>query len=654
MRIEKLILRNYRQFKEEEISFHKGHDNDLHILVGENGTGKTNVLNAINWCLYGDEPHLSKDSHQLPILNLEAIQETNDGKQQEVIVEIYAETNTNTSVLFRRVASYRVYDGQEPAHQGMTLEAHTIDERGNTEILSGEEGKSYVDRFVPEKIREFFFFDGERLDQYFREATAQNIRHAVFKISQLDLLENEIERKMNDIISSLEKEAGRLNPDIESARENLEEEKRKRDEIKERIQEAEGQVAVAKGKIEEYGDKLSGLPDVEGLENERKRLKSERDKKKKHRDEKLREKRLLLLERGTGAMLHPAIKEAIQVIEQKESKGEIPPTIDRSLLERILAENACDICGRGLDEAAARHVEALLERIGLSSEVARRLVRIESPLRQLVEKVEELETDTRLATEDVRALQEDIENIERRLVKIDREIAGYDEERIKEWHRERKKFEETRNRTLQDLGVLYNEEKNVTERVVELEDQFDAEVRKEKEAEEIRKQRDFCIAALDVVRKTKQDIMRETRQRIETKTKELFFDLAWKRATFKAINISADYNISLIHSMGYECLGSVSAGERELLALSFTLALHEVSGFDSPILIDTPVARISGPHRENFGSVLEKVSSGKQTILLFTPSEYSEEISRVLDNQASSRYRFKMLSGEKVSKLEVL
>lgn len=62
MRIKKIILNNYRQFKNIEINFNKNSENDLYIIIGKNGTGKTNILNALNWCLYNDEPHLSMDS----------------------------------------------------------------------------------------------------------------------------------------------------------------------------------------------------------------------------------------------------------------------------------------------------------------------------------------------------------------------------------------------------------------------------------------------------------------------------------------------------------------------------------------------------------------------------------------------------------------
>ena len=61
----------------------------------------------------------------------------------------------------------------------------------------------------------------------------------------------------------------------------------------------------------------------------------------------------------------------------------------------------------------------------------------------------------------------------------------------------------------------------------------------------------------------------------------------------------------------------VSAAERELLALSFTLALHKISGFDSPILIDTPVARVSDDPEKTL-QISFRSKQNKQIILLFT------------------------------------
>lgn len=66
------------------------------------------------------------------------------------------------------------------------------------------------------------------------------------------------------------------------------------------------------------------------------------------------------------------------------------------------------------------------------------------------------------------------------------------------------------------------------------------------------------------------------------------------------IELSDGYRLSLYDCAGYSCAGTCSAAERALLALSFTLAMHEVSGFESPLFIDTPIARASGENRANF------------------------------------------------------
>ncbi len=82
---------------------------------------------------------------------------------------------------------------------------------------------------------------------------------------------------------------------------------------------------------------------------------------------------------------------------------------------------------------------------------------------------------------------------------------------------------------------------------------------------------------------------------------------------------------------GYPTVGTCSAGERALLALSFTLALQKVAGYDSMLFIDTPVGRIDSDNRKNFANVLNRVSHSKQVVITLTTSEYSQEIRDVFE-----------------------
>jgi len=433
MRIEKLVLKNYRQFKDEIICFPKSAESDLHIIVGENGTGKTNLLNAINWCLYGDEPHLSKNSQTLPEMNLRTVNDFIDS-QKDVVVEIHAETNVDSYIMFRRQGTYRIYENQKPSLQKVSFEVNISDAQGNTKLIKdAEEANNFVDRFVPRKIREFFFFDGERLDNYFRSENI-NIRNAVFKISQLDLLEGEIERKLNIYISELEQEAGRLNPNIELIRQENEEAKEVLESFKNDIEQKEKQSVIAQKEIEKLSEKLRGIPNIEDLEIERQNLLTGRKEKIKRLKEKKDTKNKLLIERGQAVLLYPVLKSTLDIIDVKLENEELPPPVNRSLIEKIFRNKHCEICGRDLEEKSLENIQNLLGRIGLSSDVANTLTRIESPLRNISGNIIDLKNDVWKITKDISEYEEDVKKIDERLAEIGREISGYNEEKIKEWY----------------------------------------------------------------------------------------------------------------------------------------------------------------------------------------------------------------------------
>jgi DNA sulfur modification protein DndD len=635
-------------------TFRSGTATDLHYVIGTNGTGKTNLLNAFNWCLYGDEPHLSKDSELLPLMNLKTIENIEVGKNGDVTVEIWAEAEECVSIIFKRCANYLKQDDRNMTHLDTKFEVMYVDEKENSNIVTDEEADVWVERFVPKGIREFFFFDGERLDNYFREATGQNIRHAVFQISQIDLLENCIERKLMDTVDDIRKEAGKTNAKIEEARTKLQQAQDRLIDINKRIEECEKQISISKTKIVEYDDKLKGIPDILNLEEERHQITANIEELKVLYREKEFEKENLLFECGNILRLWPAISKSIRIIEDMRSRQEIPPPIDKEFLEGVLMSKICGVCGIPLDEISSKNVQELLENVKITSENSKRLIQMEKPLARFSEKAKEFEDRMKSLTRDLKSYENNLNIFTQRKQQIDDQLSGYDEDLIREWYSERKKYEEIRDQNMSLLGGLRVMREQAEASVNVSQKELDNELQKDEKFRELRRKLSFCERSLDVVKKTREAIMIDTREKIEVETKKQFFRLIWKKETFGNIQIKPDYTISLIHSMGYECLGSVSAGERELLALSFTLALHQASGFDSPILIDTPVARISDVNRGNFAKVLCEVSMYKQILLLFTPDEFSTDISGYLGGRSSGRYKLKLLSDESEAKVEEL
>ena len=83
--------------------------------------------------------------------------------------------------------------------------------------------------------------------------------------------------------------------------------------------------------------------------------------------------------------------------------------------------------------------------------------------------------------------------------------------------------------------------------------------------------------------------------------------------------------------------GSLSATEQMALAYAYTLAIHKASGKNCPLVIDSPLGRVSDDNRENMAKVLKDISKDKQIIMLFTPDEYSSSVKRIYKDAALAR-----------------
>ena len=89
MKIFEVEIENYRQYKgTNSISFSIDPEKNFTIIEGDNGGGKSNLMNAINWCLYGDEMFKSKNNEGREIVNELALQELNDGDSTRAYVSL--------------------------------------------------------------------------------------------------------------------------------------------------------------------------------------------------------------------------------------------------------------------------------------------------------------------------------------------------------------------------------------------------------------------------------------------------------------------------------------------------------------------------------------------------------------------------------------
>jgi len=651
MRIKSIYLQNYRQYKNVTLNFPGNEENELYIFIGKNGTGKTNVLNAINWCLYNDEPHLSRDSEGLPILNNLAFQNAEENTPVPVKVEIILETNEGMPIVFSREETFLIKTNKEISNSKKFIIIKKDKKLNDIFIENGDATKKCVETLVPKNIREYFFFDGERLDNYFK-IPGDVIKQAIMDISKINYLFRMRER-IENVARNFRKEAGKVSDKINTLQENLENETEELKRFSYQLDEAESQYDMAEKEIQRISEELVRFPNVSDLEKNRLRLEQEIEKNTLLLEEKRKDKANLLFKQYILVNSYEATKNTLQITQQMREKGEIPPFTDQEKLVSILKEDFCNICGRNLDSDSRKWIEDIIKKIPISSKIAIELSDFEKPIKMMYDDIEDHYESISDISKEIGYYEDHIKDLDGELNQIRSMYENYDVDKIRNLEQERNSYIESRGtqkERIKQLKELISKKKTD---INSLNDQIEKEGKKNARAKIFMQKVNFCNEAENILDITINQRLDEIKRKIQEETNAIFFNLIWKKSTFNKITIDENYQVKITSSdTNLPMLGCLSKAENELLALSFTLALHNVSGFDAPLLIDTPVARVSDDQRVNFGKTLAQISKEKQIFLLFTPAEYSLDIKAVIEPTLTNKYSFEMSSDEKQTIIE--
>lgn len=175
MLIKSITLNNFRQFKgKQKLVFSIDANQNVTVLLGDNTFGKTTILQAFNWCLYGiaDFP---KDSNPDFLLNLEVANEQSGIQQKcEVYVELILEhTNTEYTVLRKQAYIDRAYGNWNALNSQLTV---SYKEDGITKQVREGEEKNIINSILPQSLSGYFFFDTERVSDI---STRKDLSEAV-------------------------------------------------------------------------------------------------------------------------------------------------------------------------------------------------------------------------------------------------------------------------------------------------------------------------------------------------------------------------------------------------------------------------------------------------------------------------------------------
>ena len=106
MDIDYIHMKNFRQYLDAHIEFAHDPSKNFTIIQGANGAGKTNLVNAITWCLFGKELHVDSKYKGLPVLNTTVLDESDD-ELLEVKVEIQFIQGSGNKLVVTRSSHFK-------------------------------------------------------------------------------------------------------------------------------------------------------------------------------------------------------------------------------------------------------------------------------------------------------------------------------------------------------------------------------------------------------------------------------------------------------------------------------------------------------------------------------------------------------------------
>jgi len=639
MRINSIEIKNYRQHRNTKLDFpFISGGFDLHLLVAENGVGKTNIMNAINWCLYEEEPYATKKNANLPLCNEITLDEgLKAGHASESVSVTLNVTRDGKRYEFFRTVDVSVKDPS--AKKVSKLSVTITPENGNSEFYEEEEARNVAIACFPKKIREYFFFDAEQLTTYFERSNKElSVKDAVNEISQVNVLSAAI-KHLEGYIKECDKTMSNLNPKLREKQESVDKLEKAMTDLERDIDDLEQSNENARLKIIELDKLLNGNENVSEDNRRYKELSEQIDELETKRKGLDADQKKLISKYYVLLSMYDINDSTSKYIRDKEDRGQLPTSIDPEEIVKSLDAGECMFCKTGLSHSAEEHLRELLKQSALSTKAGGKLTEIKND-------IEKACREARKYNEAISDLKQSIEEVEKEKAKLEaaseairiRLNACSDVESVSTWFQQKEDLSKAMRSNDQKIGSYRNELKNKGTQLEDARKELRKAQQNTEKCDEARKQKEVAREIKEIIESVEEDVSKTIRTNMEDKTKYWFDTLLWKKNTYTSIHLDDKYDIELIDSFGRSCLGSCSAAERQMLALSFTLALHEVSGYDGMLFIDTPMSRVSGENRKNFADVLRQTSMEKQIILTLTSDEFSANVREMF----TSEYRSSM------------
>lgn len=654
MQLQRLILENFGQYRgrtEIDLTPRTKYRKTRPVILvgGQNGAGKTTILDAIRLCLYGPlalGDRVSQEDYQ------QYLRKSVHRGEGALIALQTAAVGLEFEYGFRgELHGFSVERSWDCSGSGVTTELSVLRDGKPLDELEREHADEFLRDLIPPGVSSLFFFDGEKIQEMAESADDDaNLAESVRSLLGLDLVHRLHEDlsiytgrlKDSDAANPLKKELKKIEREIKKFKTERLNVVRGADQSEARVDHLRQKIAKTESRLSKEGG---------GFASERENLKAEQAQLSNTISEiqgRIRDFCAELFPFTFVPKLCEQVREQIdaekRLLDWQAHSEILSSRIDemKSGIEKTLFADASEL------KISKKAQKALEKRIsGLFEQLADKPA--EMPDVELVHRLSEDDRTTILGGIDrvlsdvpgqVSALELELEKATRRLQDVKKALAKVPSDDVIE------PFVKKLNELHRELGSAQAERNRSDEALRSIDHKIaDAERQKSKKVDQLA-DLEKGFNRRNMVRRVQTVLDEYSAAMTKAKIAELgnavtdCFTLLWRKGdVLKRIEIDpATCNVMLFDRNDNPVpKDRLSAGEKQIYAISVLWALAKVSGRVLPMVIDTPLARLDSRHRQHLVSrYFPNVSH--QVIILSTDTEIDEDYFRELDPSISHAY----------------
>ena len=636
MILDKLSLHNFAIYKgEQEFDLNPVSKTKPIILIGAmNGSGKTTFLQSIDFLLYGKNSNTFKSQN----LSYEGYLEKNihkDHKDEGASISLNFRKQTRGKEENFKVVRMWKKNGEKIKENLFVYVNDNLDD------LITKDWDNFIEQILPAKVAQLFFFDGEKIEQLADlDQSKEVLRKAIDSLLGLEIvtrlnLDLDEFAKKSAVLSKDDKDLKTIN-ELENQVNLINQDIKKLEEKKIKLEDDSTKIKFEISSLDQELER-SGLSFFE----KKKQIELALENKNKENGE--LKNHLINIASEEGPLL--IVRKEIKEIEEKllnninQNKKDLASEEKNNLIKdiKLFVEKDCND-----HNFREKLFNFLLSKQTKTFSVNEDFSKINGlnleNLKDIQNKI--LPDLDKKINFNLNQLKENIIDIERLEIEFKKIPA---EDKIKPIIN---KQESLKIEVIQILGAIKQineqiEQKNSEKRPKEFQLKKLYQIQSDKKTELLDSERFvvFSEKTQIIMDEFKKKVLEHHIFKLENFIKECFNFLIRKKEFLEKVKIDINnFELLLFDKKNRNIeTSTLSAGERQLLAVAILWALAKASNKLSPTIIDTPLGRLDSKHRLN---LVEKYfpNASHQVILLSTDEEINKNYLNIMKDSVSKSY----------------